>query len=363
MPAVPSTRGARAAQTYDRTFPKAIEAVTAKPLGDLNIADQKLFDYLLWLAHDALTSRPVHSVAVRDVLQYLGSGVRLADLEDSLRRLGNVNVEITYKNDGQEHTVFVHFLSADLCRAENGELRYAFDPILLTFLNQPSVYAAINMMHVRSFRRIGAKRLYEHALLYVKRYHPVWQVPLDDLRRVCDVSDGYPRFDNFRKKVLEPAVAEVNAIAGFVLEYKEVTAGDSRKVTHIRFEPRLKTKDELTQIRQGVALSGPRRARDNRTHDIFDGMTDDQRPGRFVLYAETRDLAALLLEKYGVERETIDFDHYQGLWEASLGGGVSAVRDPHNEFLLWLDVHMKKQQNPALGRVDGSVVARFIKKR
>ena len=362
MPSVPSTRIARAATSYDRTFRKAIEAVTAKPQTALQIVDHKLFDYLLYIAHDALTHRPVHSVPVRDILKYIGGGFRMAELEESLLRLGGVNVEIRYKDEGQEHLAIVHFLSADLCRAENGELRYAFDPILLTFLNQPNIYAAINMMHVRSFRRIGAKRLYEHALLYVKRYHPVWKVSLDELRRICEVGDAYPRYNNFRQKILEPAVAEVNQIAGFVLDFKPLTSGDTKLITHIQFEPRLKTKEELDHLRPAVVLSGGRKVRDSQTADIFDGRSDDQRRGRFVLYAETRDLATHLLEKYGVAKEDIDFDEYQGLWEASIVGG-DPVRDPHNEFLLWLDVHMKKQHNPALGRVDGSVVARFIKKR
>jgi hypothetical protein len=362
MPAIPSTRIARATPSYDRTFRKAIEAVTAKPQTALQIVDHKLFDYLLYVAHDALTHRPVHSVPVRDCLKYIGGGYRVADLEDSLLRLGGVNVEIRYKDEGQDHLAIVHFLSADLCRAENGELRYAFDPIMLTFLNQPNIYAAINLMHARSFRRIGAKRLYEHALLYVKRYHPVWKVSLEELRQICEVGDAYPRYSNFRRKILEPAVEEVNQIAGFVLDFEQITAGDIKTITHIQFKPRLKTKQELDHLRPGIQLAGSRKVRDAQTTDIFDGRSDEQRRGRFVLYAETRDLAALLLEKYGVDREAIDFDEYQTLWEQSLVG-ADAVRDPHNEFLLWLDVHMKRQHNPALDRVDGGVVARFIKKR
>jgi hypothetical protein len=362
MASVPSMRVARITPSYDRTFRKAIEAVTAKPQTPLQIVDHKLFDYLLYIAHDALTHRPVHSVPVRDVLKYIGGGFRMADLEDALLRLGGVNVEIRYKDEGQDHLAIVHFLSADLCRAENGELRYAFDPIMLTFLNQPNIYAAINLMHARSFRRIGAKRLYEHALLYVKRYHPIWKVSVAEVRAMCEVGDTYARYNNFRQKVLEPAVAEVNQIAGFVLDFEPITSGDGSTITHIQFKPRLKTKEELDHLKPGIQLIGTRKARDTKTADIFDGRTDDQRRGRFVLYAETRDLATHLLEKYGVERDAIDFDEFQGLWEASIVGG-DPVRDPHNEFLLWLDVHMKKQQNPALGRVDGSVVARFIKKR
>lgn len=362
MPSTPSTRIARIPPSYDRTFRKAIEAVTAQPQTPLEIVDHKLFDYLLYIAHDALTHRPVHSVPVRDCLKYIGGGYRLVDLEESLLRLGGVNVEIRYKDEGREHLAIVHFLSADLCRAENGELRYAFDPIMLTFLNQPNIYAAINLMHARSFRRIGAKRLYEHALLYVKRYHPVWKVSVGELRTMCEVGDTYARYNNFRQKVLEPAVAEVNQIAGFVLDFEPITAGDGSTISHIEFKPRLKTKEELDHLRPGIQLVGSRKVRDAKTADIFDGRSDEQRRGRFVLYAETRELAAILLEKYGVDRETIDFEEYQSLWEQSLVGG-DPVRDPHNEFLLWLDVHMKKQHNPGLDRADGGIVARFIKKR
>src|SRR3546814_7974725 len=107
----------------------------------------------------------------------------------------------------------MHFLSYDLWRAEDGVLRFAFDPLLLQFLWEPKVFASLNLSRVRSFRSLYASKLYEAMSLYHKRFSPVWSVSMDDLRQFFGVAGSHERFDNFRKKVIERAITEVNEVA------------------------------------------------------------------------------------------------------------------------------------------------------
>src|SRR3546814_19108549 len=103
---------------------KSAHVVMAKETTEIHLTDRKLFNYLLQRSYHALKEVPVHRIHVKEALEFLGH-TSTARLHESLDRLGTVNIEIEYVDDGGiRHSSRMHFLSYDLSRAEDGVLKF-----------------------------------------------------------------------------------------------------------------------------------------------------------------------------------------------------------------------------------------------
>jgi hypothetical protein len=327
------------------TVKKASQVVMARGTGDLALSDLNLFNYLLQRSYKRLQDSPVHQIPVQDALDYLrlsGTG----RLHESLERLGKVNIEIDYVDDeNAAHRVGAHFLSFDVSRAENGILHYAFDPILLEFLKEPKVYALLSLPKARSFRSPYALKLYETMLMYYKRFSPVWEVTVDELREFFSVTDTHARFDNFRRKVIDAAVREVNDLAEFEVTVEYLKGGVGGKVVQLRFTASNKSHQRLMEAREvrNPIGKGRRTARDPNTVDLLDGRTDAERGAPAELLAETLDLARSLAG-------TLDVAEFEERWREEMRGRI--VRDPDASFINWLKLTLERSQDAMLADLE-----------
>lgn len=101
-------------------------------------------------------------------------------------------------------------------------------------------FAALNRGTILALESRYACTLYERGCLLMRRNHPIWRGTVDELREVMGVPGGrYRDWADIRRKVVEPAIAEVNQLAHFTAGY-EITAGPRGKVTSIefRFQPK-----------------------------------------------------------------------------------------------------------------------------
>jgi hypothetical protein len=115
------------------------------------------------------------------------------------------------------------------------------DHFLHVFSTYPSDYfAALNRGTILAFESRYATTLYERGCLLVNRRDPRWRGTVDDLREVMGIPTAkYRDWADIRRKVVEPACAEVNQLAHFVAAYR-VDAGPRGKVGAIEFTFRKK---------------------------------------------------------------------------------------------------------------------------
>lgn len=96
---------------------------------------------------------------------------------------------------------------------KNGVCEYAFSPLLASKLLNPAMYAKLNPEYINAFRSKYALALYE---LFAD-YKEVYQTPLmrlDDFKKIMGVEDKYPEFKALSKRVITPALNEVNSLVG-----------------------------------------------------------------------------------------------------------------------------------------------------
>ena len=342
------------------TVKKGHEVVMARGQSELDLVDSKLFTFLLQKAYRQLNTKRIHTLPVKEALEYLGHN-SVKNLEKSLKKLCAINIEIDYKDDrsGKEHSVSCHFLSYEaheMSNASSGVINYAFDPICLQYLWEPKVYARINMRFLRQFKTLYGAKLYEIMSFYQHRFYRTWHVTIDDLREKLCVEEGaYQRYDNLRRAVIDKAVAEVNKLAPFSIEVEAIRGGRGGRVVALNFN--IVAKSEVEVEADNAQLTSPS-TRDPNTNDFFDGKTDDERGLSLDLQVETIDKARELMSEFGMDVDSLQ--SYIDNWKDTVSG--KRVNDPDIYFLRWLRLECEKFDDANFDILDPSVMASVLRK-
>jgi hypothetical protein len=117
--------------------------------------------------------------------------------------------------------------------ASSAFVEFTFTARARQMLERSEVYARLSREAIIKFQSRYSLRLYEiGAAIYCKR-DPTWSGEVAELRKLLHVTpDTYPNFSDFRKRVLEPAKAEIAQLAEFDFSWEEITSG--RQVRRIR---------------------------------------------------------------------------------------------------------------------------------
>lgn len=203
--------------------------------GKLTLLQRKLSNVLLLNAYDTLTRSHVHMIDARTLCLMIGYNSNDMDtLKQSLRGLAETVAEWDMLDDqGQQEWGVSSLLS--YARLKGGVCEYAYSPALAAKLNDPKVFALINLNIQRRFTSGHALALYENCYRFVRTGSTGWW-DLDLFRRLMGVegSDYYGIYKHLNAKIIKPAVAEVNKTSNIVLTPEIRKRG--RAVTDIRFK-------------------------------------------------------------------------------------------------------------------------------
>jgi hypothetical protein len=146
----------------------------------------------------------------------------------SVRRLAKTTIE--WEDD--DYMGINSLLGARMDRNARaaGRLYFTFDPLLAQHVLAPRVWARLNVHVVMKLRSKYAVTLYEVLEAYANRESKVCTATLDDVRRWLKVQEdsSYASWKDFRRRVIDPAVDEINANAdeaGFMVAYEALREG------------------------------------------------------------------------------------------------------------------------------------------
>jgi hypothetical protein len=129
--------------------------------------------------------------------------------------------------------------------AETGWIEWQFTPDARRLIQESETYAVMNRQAVLGFRSSYALKLYEEGALRIRRRQPVWKVDMVGLRAALGIdSEKYKDFAQLRRKVLLVSKSEIDQLAHFTVNWKEVRRGRTVIELEFRFEP----KDAPAQI-------------------------------------------------------------------------------------------------------------------
>ena len=312
---------------------KAEQLVQAPYGSDIHHADTKLWHFLLSRVYADLRHTKFHRVQVSEVLDFLGHHSR-ARLHESLQRLNDAEIKVEWTDaDGVPHSLRAHYLSYDIAHCQDGIITFAFDPFALELLQNPKVYAQLSMQSLRSFRSVYSTKLYEMMALRERRDHRIWEVSLEEFREIMGISpDEHDRFNNLNRRVIVPALEEVNEIAPFGVILTYVGGGRGGKVRSLKFEVVPRDRRSLMD-----ALPTPDakslRGRPGNVPDLFTGQTDEERMTQLSPNARARAMDMLAHQE---DRLNEEFEN----WKKDMRG--RRVVSVDKSFLGWLDLKLAR---------------------
>jgi hypothetical protein len=208
---------------------------------------------------DAWEDRP-HRMRKADIRRGHKGNERISDMLEELHRTLFAIDDKSWR--GRKATTRFSLISRSREETEEdggeaGWIEWEFTPDARKLIQASETYAVLNRQAVLGFRSSYALKLYEMGALRLHRRQPVWKGDMQALRAALGVPpDVYADFAQLRRKVLEKAKAEIDQLAHFRVEWREIRQGRTVTELEFTFEPKgapevIETVDELDRHSSG----------------------------------------------------------------------------------------------------------------
>ena len=260
--------------------------------GSLSLIAAKLFVQLLERAAADVVNDREH----RTRLESLNWAHRdLEGIKDAVRELMTTEISLTVETPRGWRELLGMILAHVDRPAERyaGELVWEFSKTFRAVVKRSHHWAAISARAVLAMECKYSPWLYQLCALHAGRERVAHEWDLEDLReRLGASSPSLHRWQDFKRRVLEPAVAEVNHLTGIGVAWEPIKHG--RSVVGLRLFTWRKAEDELKAA--SAELDRPRVGRKVRRDNLAERIVDERARLRRRI---AKDFAALPLHRPG----------------------------------------------------------------
>lgn len=158
---------------------------------------------------------------------------------------------------------------------ERGWIEWEFTPDARRLIRESETYAVLNRQAVLGFRSSYALRLYEMGALRIHRRQPVWRGDITAVRAAFGIApELYKDYAQLRRRVLEKAKAEIDQLAHFTVDWREIRRGRAVVELEFHFQPK-SVPAQLTAVEENERHAAGRRARRENAVEV---VVDDAPP-------------------------------------------------------------------------------------
>lgn len=177
-------------------------------------------------------------------------GGSYTELKAILKGLSDRSWWATIDDKGTES--LVRWFSTLRTNQKSGKVTIKFHedmmPYLLELSKQERFYTHYELQYVLPMKSQYAIRLYELLKSYQKNNYE-WFFEIDTLKKLLNC-ENYTRFPDFRRWVIEPAIAEINEFTDIKIAWEPIKQG--RKVVRVSFYMVGKRKPELLEAQRAI---------------------------------------------------------------------------------------------------------------
>ena len=156
---------------------------------------------------------------------------------------------------------------------DDAEIRFEFSPALRRVIADSTHWAAVSRRAVLSFESRYSLRLYLFLSLRANLRKVSEDIALDDLRAMLGVpTRKLSSWQHLRARALDPAIAEINHLAGFYAAYEPIKRG--RRIVGVRLAWGLKAPADLVKAQR--ELDRPRIGRTARRAGLVETIADER---------------------------------------------------------------------------------------
>ncbi len=232
---------------------------------ELTLTQRKIINFLIFIAQNEGENK-LYTTNIKTVRKMCNiKKTENIDLKEQFKALKKIDIEFNYldkdKNNVWEIT---GVLSMARIMMDTGEIIFEIPYGLREKIMDPSIYSPLNILLIAGLKSKYSIVLYE--LLRDYLHSPTFpQLTISELKNLLGIERGkYKEFFNFKKRVLDRAVDEVNKKTDIICSYELIKTIGNR-YSHIKFEV-MKNKD--------FKLVKPRKIiEENNLHLFFDSLT------------------------------------------------------------------------------------------
>lgn len=260
-------------------------AATIHCSNTLTLLQRKITNALLYHAYKELMLKEEHEITVKQLCRLIGySGNNHSVIKDALRGLISTVIEWNLINDqtGQENWTASSIIAS--VTLDGPLCYYAYSPRMKQLLHSPSMFGKIDLVIQSRFRSSYGLALYENCSRYRGLPNTKW-FDMELFKKLMGVPAGkYDVFRDFKRRVLDKAIDEVNTYSDIFIEadYKK----EGRRTVGVRFK--LKERARKTRLGGGKKNTKPR----------IPGPQDELRRQLYMQFGLTEEQVEQLLTSY-----------------------------------------------------------------
>jgi hypothetical protein len=257
----------------------------------LSLLQRKISNALLYHAYKELMQKEEHEISIKQLCKLIAyHGNNHAAIKDALKGLLSTVIEWNLVNDTtgvEDWTASAILASVNL----KGPLcTYAYSLRMKQLLHTPSMFGKINLYIQAQFKSSYGLALYENCTRYRGLPYTKW-FDMDLFRKLMGVPlDKYTIFRDFKKRVLDKSIEEVNSYSDLVVEPELFKEG--RQFTKVRFA--LKERMKKTRIGSNLAME-----EDNDTSEA--DIADSLKSKLIIDYGLSPEMSDQLLREYACD--------------------------------------------------------------
>ena len=211
--------------------------------GEISVVQRKAYNVILHQAQKQVKANPnqiLFNFVIADLKEK--AGIKATDnwhLKKDIEKLREISVE-TIHNNG-DWTIFSLIAQA---KKKKDFLEIQLPEEIRQALILNDYYTTLDLMIIKNLEGKYAVILYELAMRYHKKQIP--ELAVKEFKELTGTTNtsSYVDFNNIRKKIIEPAINEINEKTDIKMSYEAIKTG--RKVTAVKFL--ISTKEKQNNI-------------------------------------------------------------------------------------------------------------------
>lgn len=223
---------------------KKSNAIIQKARYSFSLQQQKILCYLITNLSDTDTHETEKKFDIKTFYDFMEINSKNYDqVRENLKALRDKSWFIMDK-DGTETSV--SFLTKIRTNKRNGTATVYFDKDILPYLqNLREQYTTYKLYYIMTMKSQYSIRLYELFKSVLGKTN--WYFSIEELRKIfmC-TSKSYDRINNFKSRVIEPAIQEINEKTDILVDYEYDTEG--RKVVGLDCTITYKSADDKLEV-------------------------------------------------------------------------------------------------------------------
>lgn len=203
---------------------------------EVTAIQNRIFYYCLLTAQKEKNGQLSCVVKLEDIKRLIPNKNQrtLSNIKKTIQILKQTSLEFEKKEDGDSIECDYNLIAGSEYNPNKELFKIVLADRLYRHLIDYTVYAPLNLDIVTKFKSFYAQRLYELLRLWSRTDVLITKnFKIDQLRFILGVENKYPEYKNFKQRVLNQAVKEINNVGNMKVDTEEIKNG--RKVDEIKF--------------------------------------------------------------------------------------------------------------------------------